>query len=98
VTVKFARPGKTADEEIKVHLVRLGKRAREWTVVSSDASIQTAARAARARPMSSDTFSLEIEVFLSKDSFTHKPSSDVEMTPDELEKWLKDFGEDPSDR
>jgi len=98
VVAKFARPGKTADEEIKERLVQLERRAREWIVVSSDASIQTAARAARARLLTSDDFSREIRSVLHNDSTAKKDPTEVSMTAEEMEMWLKAFGADQADR
>jgi len=99
VTAIFARPGKTADEEIKMHLTRLGRSAREWSVVSSDASIQTAARAARARIIPSDVFSREMNaVLLQETSAKGTKSEEVAMTSEELEMWLKEFGGDQPDQ
>jgi predicted RNA-binding protein with PIN domain len=92
VTARFARPGKTADEEIVEHLKRLGRSAREWSVVSSDASIQTAARAARARVIPSDVFSREIDALLSKEPPSKSTSEEITMTSEEMEMWLKAFG------
>jgi hypothetical protein len=97
VTARFARPGKTADEEIKDHLLRLGRGARQWTVVSSDASIQTAARAARARIVTSDAFLREIEAALLQKTTIKDTADEVVMTPEEMEMWLKTFGGDQAD-
>jgi predicted RNA-binding protein with PIN domain len=98
VTAKFARPGKTADEEIKEQLVRLGRSAREWSVVSSDASIQTAARASRARIIPSDVFSREIEAVLFQETNSKEASDNITMTQEELEMWLKTFGGEQTDQ
>ena len=98
VTAKFARPGKTADEEIKEHLLRLGRGAREWSVVSSDASIQTAARASRAHVISSDVFSREIEAFLFQENTSKNASDDISMSPEELDMWLNTFGGEQADQ
>lgn len=98
VAAKFARPGKTADEEIKERLNRLGRQAKEWTVVSSDASIQTAARAARARFISSAVFSHEIEAVLHSDDPVQKPADEENMSEEDLKMWLKAFGGDQTDR
>jgi predicted RNA-binding protein with PIN domain len=98
VTAKFARSGKTADEEIKEHLVRLGRSAREWSVVSSDASIQASARASKARIIPSDAFSREIEAVLSQENASKNASDDISMSPEELEMWLKTFAGEQADQ
>jgi predicted RNA-binding protein with PIN domain len=92
----FARPGKIADDEIKERMVRLERKAKEWQVVSSDMSIQTAARAAKARIISSEDFSREIDRVFSQGTTAHKPTSEGEMSAEELEMWLKAFGADRS--
>jgi uncharacterized protein len=54
VTAHFVRQGSTADAAIHRRLVRLGKSAGNWTVVSSDRAVQTAARLAHAQVLSSN--------------------------------------------
>jgi predicted RNA-binding protein with PIN domain len=49
VTARYVRSGETADQAIARHLKRLGSEATNWTVVSSDNQVQTAARRSRAR-------------------------------------------------
>jgi uncharacterized protein len=44
VTARFVRQGTTADAAIRARLARLGRSARNWTVVSSDQEVQAAAR------------------------------------------------------
>jgi predicted RNA-binding protein with PIN domain len=60
VTARFARAGLSADTLIHDHLQRLGRSARNWTVVSSDHQVQAAARAARAKAISSEAFAHEL--------------------------------------
>lgn len=97
VVARFARPGKTADDEIKEHLRRLERRGREFTVVSSDNSIQVAARAARARPISSDEFSRDLQAVLRQQPEKDRASEET-MSSEELEMWLKAFGADPNEK
>src|SRR4030066_2207710 len=61
VTARFVRAGGPADQSIREKLVRLGKAARNWTVVSSDHQIQAAARAARATVLSAEAFAQELQ-------------------------------------
>ncbi len=44
VIARFVRQGSTADQAIRQRLERLGRAARNWTVVSSDLAVQTEAR------------------------------------------------------
>jgi predicted RNA-binding protein with PIN domain len=64
VTARFARAGQSADSLIHAHLQRLERSARNWTVVSSDHQVQAAARAARAKFISSETFARMLGVAL----------------------------------
>ena len=45
VTAHFTRAGKSADQSIRSTLTRLGRAARNWTVVSSDRGVQAPAQA-----------------------------------------------------
>jgi predicted RNA-binding protein with PIN domain len=97
VVAKFARPGKTADDEIKEQLKRLERRARNWTVVSSDNSVQMAARAARARILTADDFSREIQAAFHQNS-AKEFNSEEPLSGEELEMWLKAFGADQNEK
>jgi predicted RNA-binding protein with PIN domain len=100
VVARFVRQGSTADQAIRAKLSRLGGSARNWTVVSSDREVQTAARAARARVLPSEEFAalmLESEIKPARQSGP-RPE---DLSPDELADWMKlfgvDEGEDPPD-
>lgn len=92
VTAFFARPGKTADDEIKGKMIRLGRSARNWTVVSSDGSIQAAARAARAEVIASEEFSRELENISKETSSPGKSQDRNDLSSEELAMWLEIFG------
>jgi hypothetical protein len=97
VTARFVRQGNTADEAIRVFLQRLGNAARNWTVVSSDLVVQSAARAARAQALSSEAFaSLLQQALLASNQETGKDSQ-AELKPGELDDWLKLFGKDDAE-
>src|SRR5512144_1363588 len=49
VTARFIRQGASADDAIRKRLVNLGRAARNWTVVSSDKTVQAEARAVQAQ-------------------------------------------------
>ena len=59
VQAHFVPSSTTADAAIMAHLGKLGKRAKNMTVVSSDRQVQAAARAAHARVVSSEEFAAE---------------------------------------
>ncbi len=81
----FVRRGRTADDAIMEKLGKLGKRARNFTVVSSDRQVQKAAQAAHARVMSSDAFAADWVSLLQEE-----PSIDPRNQPlseQELADW-----------
>ncbi|MGA9532543.1 MAG: NYN domain-containing protein [Anaerolineales bacterium] len=96
LTAHFVAPPKTADMAIHGHLQRLGRRARNWTVVSSDRAVQRAARQAGARVVDSERFSRELEE-RTDGSAPEKPEG---LTPTEIDRWLDIFrrGRDDDDR
>lgn len=59
VQAHFVPEGTTADDAIMLHLKKLGKRAKNVTVVSSDRQVQTAARAVHAKVMTAEAFAAE---------------------------------------
>ena len=58
---RFITPPRTADEAILAHLRRLGREAHNWTVVSSDNLIRSAAIQAGARSLNSHAFAPLLE-------------------------------------
>ncbi len=87
VTAHFVRQGTTADQAIRRHLGRLGREARNWTVVTSDRAVQVAARAAHARVISSEAFAARLDA-------PALPDDEEKPPPDEdIETWLRLFGE-----
>ena len=88
VTAHFVRQGMTADDAIRNRLKRLGRSAKNWTVVSSDRQVQTEAHAAHAEVISSDSFAGML-----KHTRTRKPDGDQTLSPKEVEDWLKLFEE-----
>ena len=82
------------DEAIRLRLIKLGRAAKNWTVVSSDHRVQNEARAAGARVISSDEFARTVIETLREGP---PPSSrDKSMSERELEEWLRLF--DKKDR
>ena len=94
VTARFTRAGKTADQAIQEHLTRLAKAARNWTVVSSDQSVQVSARAARAQIMSAEAFASLLLQTLENPPVTGASNEDAKLSPDEVQDWLDLFGEE----
>ena len=90
VTAHFVRLGNSADNAIRNQLKRLGKNARNWTVISSDRQVQAEARAVRAEVTSSDVFAALLKQARNS---TPKPNVEQNLSPREVEDWLKLFEE-----
>ena len=91
VTAHFVRSGRTADEAIAARLARLGRAARNWTVVSSDREVQAAARGAQARVIPSDAFARLLAETLETESAPDK-EEDIHLDADEIDEWMALFG------
>ena len=90
VTAQFVRLGTTADDAIRNRLRRLGKSAKNWTVVSSDRQVQAEARAAHAEVVSSEIFAALLK---QASNSAPKPDAEKNLSPKEVEDWLKLFEE-----
>ncbi len=89
VTAHFIRQGLPADEAILQRLHRLGKDARNWSVVSSDRHIQTQAHGLQAQVISSEDFSTRLAEALRQ---TPGPAGgESKLGESEVEEWLKIF-------
>jgi predicted RNA-binding protein with PIN domain len=87
--VHFVTPPTSADEAIRDHLLRLGREAPNWTVVSSDHAVQTAARQAGARFLDGPTFARQLLVEESSARETEKPDSP--LSEEEIAEWERLF-------
>ncbi len=90
VKAHFIRAGTTADAAITRRLKKLGRAAKNWTVVSSDKQVQAEARAARAEVLSSDEFARLLQQTPRGEA--SKPAADRKVSPAEVDEWLKLFG------
>jgi len=90
VKAHFIRAGTTADAAITRRLKKLGRAAKNWTVVSSDRQVQAEARAARAEVLSSDEFARLLQQIPRGEA--SKPAADRKVSPAEVDEWLKLFG------
>jgi predicted RNA-binding protein with PIN domain len=88
VTAHFVRLGSTADTAIEVRLARLGKQARNWTIVSSDGRVQNAARAAHAGVLSSEEFTRQVSTAASQAAISKRENG---LSPEEVDEWLSLF-------
>ncbi len=95
VVARFIREGVTADQAIRKKLNRLAGEARNWTVVSSDQEVQAAARASRAHLLSSEDFARQLLSTLAPQGSL--PEEKPDIAPEEVDEWLKLFGEGDED-
>jgi hypothetical protein len=93
VTAHFVRRGNSADLAIRQRLARLGKSAPNWTVVSSDGEVQSAARLARAQVTSAESFVKAVQQSLEKTTSPEKSYQEGVLSPEEVEEWLRLFGQ-----
>jgi predicted RNA-binding protein with PIN domain len=87
----FVRLGQTADNAIRARLNKMGKSAKNWTVVSSDREVQSAARINQAQDISSEEFvKLLREAQRSASKVTPQ---DKQISAQEVQDWLKLFND-----
>lgn len=94
VTAIFVRQGLTADAAIRQRLIKLGKSASQWTVVSSDHAVQNAARLVHAQSLSAEEFSRLLQNSLAAGPAQPARDHQPEMSPSELAEWMSLFGQD----
>lgn len=90
VKAHFVRSGSSADAAIHTRLRRLGRAARNWTVVSSDRQVQAEASSAHAQVLSSEAFAGLVH----RSSNRPEPGKDAEreVSAEEVQEWLEVFG------
>jgi predicted RNA-binding protein with PIN domain len=89
VRAHFVPQNQSADDAIRKHLRSLGKAASTWAVVSSDRAVQTAAREAHARVMSSADFASLQQPSPKPVGANLKP--DVPLSEAEVHEWEEIF-------
>lgn len=89
VEAHFVPKGKTADAAIESRLMKLGRTARNWSVVSSDQRVQSAAREVHARVFSSDDFARLVTGARTAQSIQKK--ADANLSPEDVSEWLDIF-------
>lgn len=85
IKAHFVRLGQTADSAIRARLQKMGRAAQNWTVVSSDHEVQSAARAARAESITAQEF---VKLLGQARRSAPKPGEEGVMSKRELEEWL----------
>lgn len=92
VRAYFVHQGRTADDAIRSRLHKLGKAARNWTVVSSDRQVAAAAKEAGAKVISADDFSLQQLSNPAVQEVTPENDAELSLNPDAVEDWMRFFG------
>ena len=91
VRAHFVRLGQPADNAIRARLNKMEKTAKNWTVVSSDREVQSAARVARAQFITSEEF---VKMLRAAMNSAPKANTDnKKVSAQEVEEWLKLFRE-----
>ena len=90
VRAHFVRLEQSADSAIRARLLKMGKNAKNWTVVSSDHEVQSAARTVHAGFIPSEEF---VKLLRQASDAAPKPSQDRPLSSAEVEEWLKLFPE-----
>ena len=85
VKFHFVRPPRTADDALRDHIDRLGREAPNWTVVSSDREVRSAARQAGARILDSPSFAKLLTSEPKDEPENEKP--EPSLSPDEIKAW-----------
>ncbi len=89
VTAAFISRTTTADNAIRSRVRKLGKAAKNWTVVSSDREVQSNARAMQAEVISSDEFAKTIKQIMNSPRGT---KGERVVSKEEVEEGLRMFG------
>jgi len=88
VKAHFVRLGQTADSAIRARLQKMGRAAQNWTVVSSDHEVQSAARTVHANSISSDEF---VKLLRQARHSAPEPGEGRVLSKKEIEEWMGIF-------
>lgn len=94
VLAHFVHHGITADNAIIARLSKLGSRAKNWTVVSSDREIISEVKSFRSKSIKSADFAASLNRE-DKDPLTvGDKNPDPDINPDDVDYWLNQFKND----
>ena len=89
VRAHFVKLGQTADNAIRARLNKMGRDAKNWTVVSSDHEVQSAARVVHAQYITSEEF---VKMLKAAVNSAPKASTDnKKISSQEVDEWLRIF-------
>lgn len=90
IKAHFVRQGQTADAAIRKRLESMERAAKNWTIVSSDHEVQSAARAHQAQFIRAEEFVKQLRIALSG-AGTKAQSGEVHLSSKEVEEWMNLF-------
>lgn len=93
VRAHFVRQDSTADKAMINRLSRMGKDAKNWTVVTSDREILVEARSAHSQTLKSAEFAAELKRVISGNSNNSDKKDAPEISKGEVDYWLGQFEE-----
>ena len=91
VRAHYISQSQTADDAILARLVKLGKSARGWRVVSSDHRVQATAREVHAQVIRSEDFAPQLLNTIQSQSRQVEKSRYRPLSPSEVDEWLAVF-------
>jgi len=91
VKAHFVRQDSTADKAMINRLSRMGKDAKNWTVVTSDREILVEAKSAHSQTLKSAEFAAELRRANSGDSSDTDKQDTPEISNGEVDYWLGQF-------
>jgi predicted RNA-binding protein with PIN domain len=92
VTAHFVRRGSTADAAIQSRLKKIGRSARNYTVITSDRAVAAASKGAGARVISSDVFARSLRFQDGLEELAPETDPDLSLSSGDLDDWMKLFG------
>ena len=91
VKTHFVAHSWNADEAIRRRLIKLGRSALNWVVVTSDRAVQQAAREAHAKVIRSEDFARLLQTALQSKVAEAPDITDQPLSEAEIEEWLRIF-------
>jgi predicted RNA-binding protein with PIN domain len=94
VKAVFVRQSSTADNAIKARLSQLGKKSKNWTVVSSDREIRAEARSIQSRVLTAPEFAELLRKGPAQKQFEGEKTEDPDQANLEVDYWMEQFSQD----
>lgn len=97
VTAHYIRQGSTADQAIINRLRKIGRAAPNWTVVTSDRKVASAARESRARLISSQDFTRQLQAIHTPPMKNPETDPELSLGNDQVAEWMEIFKDEDQD-